>query len=233
MSDTRSLENMSFSPSFFRHRGPKRWGLLSSKHPRGIWGQTVTLPTTNSIAPENRPGPKRKLIFQPSTFRVRTVSFREGKIEGGDTSRVKVSNSEPSLFAKDEPASYRGEVRNPTKRYPLLPETNSSSVRTWKTEVGRWVSCLGGKGLVPGVLGSVIKSTISYNIEVGFTSSFKPWHGLIPQDGGHQQALKRWLMGPNQVNLKNLVQYLNVLLARLLVLPSDGVSLNPTKTPYG
>ena len=31
-------------------------------------------------APENRPGPKRKLVFQSSIFRV-YVSFREGKIE--------------------------------------------------------------------------------------------------------------------------------------------------------
>ena len=37
----------------------------------------VTLPETN-ISPENRPGPKRKVIFQPSIFRGENVSFREG-----------------------------------------------------------------------------------------------------------------------------------------------------------
>ena len=37
-----------------------------------------TLPKTK-ISPENRPGPKRKLIFQPSIFRCENVSFREGK----------------------------------------------------------------------------------------------------------------------------------------------------------
>ena len=36
-----------------------------------------SLKLTN-IAPENRPGPKRKLIFQPSIFRGGNVSFREG-----------------------------------------------------------------------------------------------------------------------------------------------------------
>ena len=39
-----------------------------------------TLPETN-IVPENRPKPKRKLVFQhiPTTnFQVRTASFREG-----------------------------------------------------------------------------------------------------------------------------------------------------------
>ena len=35
-----------------------------------------TLPETN-MAPENRPGPKRKLVFQPQCFRC-YVSFREG-----------------------------------------------------------------------------------------------------------------------------------------------------------
>ena len=37
----------------------------------------VTLHETNIFAPENRPGPKRKLVFQPSIFRC-YVSFREG-----------------------------------------------------------------------------------------------------------------------------------------------------------
>ena len=36
----------------------------------------ITLPKTN-IAPENRPKPKRKVVFQPSIFRGH-VSFREG-----------------------------------------------------------------------------------------------------------------------------------------------------------
>ena len=33
---------------------------------------------TNIFAPENGPGPKRKLLFQPSIFRGENVSFREG-----------------------------------------------------------------------------------------------------------------------------------------------------------
>ena len=37
------------------------------------------LPKNYNIAPENRPGPKRKLIFQPSIFRC-YVSFREGTL---------------------------------------------------------------------------------------------------------------------------------------------------------
>ena len=36
----------------------------------------ITLSETN-ISPENRPGPKRKLVFQPSIFRC-YVSFGEG-----------------------------------------------------------------------------------------------------------------------------------------------------------
>ena len=37
-----------------------------------------TLPETNiAVAPENKQGPKRKVIFQPSIFRG-YVSFREG-----------------------------------------------------------------------------------------------------------------------------------------------------------
>ncbi len=39
--------------------------------------QWTTLPETN-IAPENRPKPNRKVVFQPSIFRG-YVSFREGK----------------------------------------------------------------------------------------------------------------------------------------------------------
>jgi len=31
-------------------------------------------------APENRQGPKRKLVFQPSIFRGENVSFREGTL---------------------------------------------------------------------------------------------------------------------------------------------------------
>ena len=38
---------------------------------------TPTLPETN-IAPENRPKPNRKVVFQPSIFRGEHVSFREG-----------------------------------------------------------------------------------------------------------------------------------------------------------
>ena len=37
----------------------------------------TTLPETNIFAPENRPKPTRKVIFQPSIFRG-YVSFREG-----------------------------------------------------------------------------------------------------------------------------------------------------------
>ena len=40
--------------------------------------RAFTLPKTN-IAPENRPGPKRKLVFQASIFRC-YVSFKEGMI---------------------------------------------------------------------------------------------------------------------------------------------------------
>ena len=40
--------------------------------------QDNTLPETE-IAPENRPKPKRQLVFQPSIFRC-YVSVREGKI---------------------------------------------------------------------------------------------------------------------------------------------------------
>ena len=58
------------------------------QHPEGDWWSGYenercpmfqnTLPETNSkFAPENRPGPKRKLVFQPSIFRG-YVSFREG-----------------------------------------------------------------------------------------------------------------------------------------------------------
>ena len=39
-------------------------------------GEEYTLPKTNIFAPENRPGPKRKVVFQPSIFRG-YVSFRE------------------------------------------------------------------------------------------------------------------------------------------------------------
>ena len=40
---------------------------------------TYTFPETNIIAPENRPGPKRNLIFLPLFFRGKlAVSFREG-----------------------------------------------------------------------------------------------------------------------------------------------------------
>ena len=38
----------------------------------------TALGTLTCLAPENRPGPKRKLIFQPSIFRCEEVSFREG-----------------------------------------------------------------------------------------------------------------------------------------------------------
>ena len=43
----------------------------------GEFVEKPTLPETN-IAPENRPGPKRKLVFQPSIFRCENVSFRGG-----------------------------------------------------------------------------------------------------------------------------------------------------------
>ena len=39
--------------------------------------------TPNMFAPENRPGPKRKLVVQPSIFRCKlAVSFRERTILG-------------------------------------------------------------------------------------------------------------------------------------------------------
>ena len=42
---------------------------------------TGTLPETNiDIALENRPGPNRKVVFQPSIFRC-YVSFREGSLQ--------------------------------------------------------------------------------------------------------------------------------------------------------
>ncbi len=42
-----------------------------------VW--RFTLPETNIFAPENRPGPNRKVVFQPSIFRGENVSFREGR----------------------------------------------------------------------------------------------------------------------------------------------------------
>ena len=41
--------------------------LANERHPSKIF--RFTLPETNSKAPENRPGPKRKRVFQPSIFR--------------------------------------------------------------------------------------------------------------------------------------------------------------------
>ena len=39
----------------------------------------ITLPETNGLlAPEHRPGPKRKFHLPTINFQVRTVSFREG-----------------------------------------------------------------------------------------------------------------------------------------------------------
>ena len=47
--------------------------------PRDLQFGKVTLPEANSeFAPENRPGPKRQLVLQPSIFRGENVSFREG-----------------------------------------------------------------------------------------------------------------------------------------------------------
>ena len=44
-----------------------------------IWNlQTYRLPETNIFAPENRPGPKRKLVLQLSICRCENVSFRGG-----------------------------------------------------------------------------------------------------------------------------------------------------------
>ena len=57
-------------------RGPTtnlNWCRMSSINSSG---RGVTLPKTN-IAPGRRPGPKRKLLFQPQCFRC-YVSFREG-----------------------------------------------------------------------------------------------------------------------------------------------------------
>ena len=44
---------------------------------------TLTLPETNQNAPENRPGPKRKIIFQPSTFRAKMLV--SGSVTMGET----------------------------------------------------------------------------------------------------------------------------------------------------
>ena len=58
----------------------------------------VTPPKFN-IAPENRPGPNRKVVFQPSIFRC-YVSFREGmfflktNLWKKDVSKVEMKNWE-------------------------------------------------------------------------------------------------------------------------------------------
>ena len=57
--------NHQLHPNLRDHPNPK-----NNKH------ASITLPETN-IAPENRPGPKGNLIFQPLIFRDE-VSFREG-----------------------------------------------------------------------------------------------------------------------------------------------------------
>ena len=54
-------------------------GVVSLSYPR------ITFPYNldgggNQYAPENVPGPNRKVVFQPSIFRCENVSFREGKV---------------------------------------------------------------------------------------------------------------------------------------------------------
>ena len=56
----------------FNHEKIPGFGHLKTK--------LFTLPGTN-IAPENRPKPNRKVVFQPSIFRGENVSFREGTIK--------------------------------------------------------------------------------------------------------------------------------------------------------
>ena len=49
---------------------------------------TIRVPETNVVAPENRPGPKRKLILQPSIFRCYVsfkVNFGGGTLDGPPT----------------------------------------------------------------------------------------------------------------------------------------------------
>ena len=47
-------------------------------HTNGSLGIIDTLPETNIFAPENRPKPNRKVVFQPSIFRGK-VAVQGGK----------------------------------------------------------------------------------------------------------------------------------------------------------
>ena len=49
--------------------GGSDFSVLGFLSPLQVKWNLITLPTTNSVAPENRPGPRRKAVFQPSIFK--------------------------------------------------------------------------------------------------------------------------------------------------------------------
>ena len=99
-----------------------------------------TLPETN-MAPEDRPGPKRKLIFQPSIFRC-YFSFREGSLVGvlklivGFVRRT-IAGREPEVSnSKQMTKQSLSACRNPHQSSPSPQTRGRNTIPQWK--YGRW-----------------------------------------------------------------------------------------------